>query len=208
MLRFVLTRRDSRVSFPMSQSGLEMPHCRRLLFGLAVTVEQRKVAGRENLFRVVRAEVRHRVCISEGEAKFLVLSCGRSQFLHQPVRRDGILLQLRRYFERRDSAHFRSAERSGPPLPNVKNAASGHGLTFDEISHGEESRAVPGLDVAFRKPLEVEIAPEETGHLRHGLRSRGYRTEDFVRGCFRKARTQHLFEKRVRQAGLVTEATP
>src|SRR3954469_17541371 len=107
MLGFVLTRRYARISLPVSQGGLEMPDRRRLFFGVSLTVEEREVARRENLFGVVFAEIRHRVGISEGEAKFFVLSFGGPDFFHQPVRRAGVLLQLRGYLKRRDPVHFR-----------------------------------------------------------------------------------------------------
>src|SRR3954447_17304052 len=126
-----------------------MPNPRRLLFGVSLTVEEREVARRENLFGVVFAEIRHRVGIFERETKFFALSFGGPDFFHQPVRRCGVLLQLRGYLKRRDPIHLRSLEQPRSPLANVKNAASGHSLTFYKIPHREEPRAVPLLDIAF-----------------------------------------------------------
>ena len=90
----------------MSQRGLEMPHSGGRLFRFAVAVEQREVAGRENLFGIVFAEIGHGVCIAEGKAKFLVLSRGGPYFFHQAVRRGGVLLQFRGYLKRRDPVHL------------------------------------------------------------------------------------------------------
>src|SRR3954463_9617815 len=92
VLRFVLTRRHACISLPVSERGLEMPDSRRPLFGVSIAVEAREVARRENLFGIVFAEIRHRVGISEREAKFFVLSFGGPDFFHQPVRGCRVLL--------------------------------------------------------------------------------------------------------------------
>src|SRR6188472_4285718 len=99
-----------------------MPDRRRLLFGVSIAVEEREVARRENLFGIIFAEIRHRVGITEREAKFFALSFGGLDFFHQPMRRRSVLLQLRGYLKRRDPIHFRLLEQAHSPLANVKNA--------------------------------------------------------------------------------------
>src|SRR4051794_23704032 len=102
MLRFVLTRCHARISLPVSQRGLEMPDRGRLSFGVSVIIEKREVARRENFFGVVFAEIRHRVGISEREAKFFVLSFRGPDLFYETVSRCGVRLQLRCYLKRRD----------------------------------------------------------------------------------------------------------
>ena len=114
------------------------------------------------------------------------------------MRRGGVLLQFRGYCKRRDPVHGFTFEQSGSPLAHIQNAASGHRLALDEISDGEETGAVSALDVGFREPFEIQVAPEEAGDLRHGFRGVGYRLIYFDGRRAGKARGQHPLEKRVR----------
>src|SRR6185437_12112810 len=175
-----------RISLPVSERSLEMPDRRGLEFRFSAAVEKRKIVGRENFFGIVFTQIGHGVGISQCQAKFLVLSFRWPQFLHEPMRLAGIFLQFRGYLRRRDPVHLLSFEEPRPPLANVQDAASRHRLTRGEISNSVETGAMSALDVGFREPFEIEVAPEKAGNLGHRFRGGGDCAVYFVRGRSRK----------------------
>src|SRR5260370_4454004 len=88
-------------------------------------------------------------------------------------------LERGRHLERRDALHRLAVAHAVAPGADVEDAGAGHGFTFHEMLHGVEALVPRMAQARFRKPLEIDVAPEEARHLRNDARRLFRREQQF-----------------------------